>query len=420
LSQSNLNIDISSINVRQRYLRYSLLIGSLAGVLGFAEVIARKSLGASELSVTLISMTWPVTSLISIWWARLLVGRDQRKFVWLFGTIAYLVLASGGFLNSVGHLMAILILFFLINSLFIPSENRILQQHFPATRTGRIFGLASGMRTGTAALASLFAGLYMDRVEGGYRHLFVIVSIIGFIALTQFASIKTGHVKGADAVPLNRRMLFEPLKKVIQLLSRRRDFLRFEAAFMLYGVAFMMTLPVIPLYLVDDLKFGYTTIGLARGMVTQLVMIVAVPLLGRVFDRSTPHRMAAIIFLALSIFPFLLLSAGQFEGTMRLIMVYISFGYFGLVMSGVLLLWGLSSLRFAGEEDAGVYHSVHVAAVGVRGIFAPLLGYLVMTTMGKTVTLITCSVLWVLSSIMMILMRKIDLRSGDYRSLRAE
>jgi len=389
-------------------------------VLGFAEVIARKSLGASELSVTLISMTWPVTSLISIWWARLLVGRDQRKFVWLFGTIAYLVLASGGFLNSVGHLMAILILFFLINSLFIPSENRILQQHFPATRTGRIFGLASGMRTGTAALASLFAGLYMDRVEGGYRHLFVIVSIIGFIALTQFASIKTGHVKGADAVPLNRRMLFEPLKKVIQLLSRRRDFLRFEAAFMLYGVAFMMTLPVIPLYLVDDLKFGYTTIGLARGMVTQLVMIVAVPLLGRVFDRSTPHRMAAIIFLALSIFPFLLLSAGQFEGTMRLIMVYISFGYFGLVMSGVLLLWGLSSLRFAGEEDAGVYHSVHVAAVGVRGIFAPLLGYLVMTTMGKTVTLITCSVLWVLSSIMMILMRKIDLRSGDYRSLRAE
>ena len=410
----------SSIDARQRYLCYSILIGSLAGVLGFVEVIARKSLDASELSVTLISMSVPVTSLISIWWARLLVGRDQRKFLWLFGMVSYLILASGGFLASVGHLLAILILFFLINALFIPSENRIFQQHFPATRTGRIFGLASGMRTGTAALASLLAGLYMDRVEGGYRHLFIIVSIIGFIALTQFASIKTGYVKGADTVPLNRRLLLEPLKKVIQLLSRRRDFLRFEAAFMLYGIAFMMTLPVIPLYLVDDLEFGYTTIGLARGMVTQLVMIGAIPLLGRVFDRSTPHRMAAVIFLALSIFPLLLLSAGQFEGIKRLIMVYITFGYFGLVMSGIVLLWGLSSLRFAGDEDAGVYHSVHVAATGVRGSFAPLLGYLVMTTMGKTVTLITCSVLWVVASLMMILMRKIDLRSGDYRSLRAE
>ena len=390
------------------------------GVLQFGEIIARKSLGASGLFITLMVMAMPVTSITSIWWARLLVGRDQRKFVLLFGSLAYLVLMSGLLLHTIEHLLTMYILFFLVNALIIPSENRIFQQHVPAKRTGRLFGMANGLRTATAALISAFAGWYMDIFEGGYRHLYFGVALVGFIALIHFASIPTGQIKGADTIPFNRRLLLEPLQKVIELLKRRGDFFRFEMAFMLYGIAFMMSLPAIPLYLVDDLQLSYSTIGLARGMTSQLVMIPVIPLLGRIFDRTTPHRLASVIFLMLSIFPLLLLSAGQFVGTMRMVMIYITFGYFGMVMSGVMILWSLSSLRFAGKEDAGVYHSVHVAATGIRGIFAPLLGYLIMSTMGKTTVLLASSVLWVLSSIFVVLMRYWDVRKGEFRSLRAQ
>jgi len=353
-------------SVSRQYILYATFAGVVFAVMQFGEVIARKSLGASELSVTLITMTMPVSSLTSIWWARLLVGRSQTKFLLFFGVIAYLALMSGIFLKTFEHLLTIHIAYFLINALIITSDNRILQQHIPPARTGRLFGLASGSRTAMVALVSLLAGWYMDVSAGGFRHVYFAAAIAGLFALSRIASIPTGYVAGADPQPINRKLFLGPLEKVFLLLKRRRDFLRFEAAFMLYGIAFMISLPVIPLYLVDDLHLSYSQIGIARGTVPQMVMILFIPLLGRLFDRTTPHRMAVIVFFLLSFFPLLLLYAGQVEGTMRMFMISIAFGFFGAVMSGVMVLWSLSSLRFAGSEDSGVYHSVHVAATGVR------------------------------------------------------
>ena len=384
----------------------------------FGEVIARKSLGASGLSVTFLTMTWPLAGFTSIWWARILVGRDQRRFLLLFGIIAYLIIMSGGMLRSFEHLFLMHLLFFFATAMFIPAENRILQRYIPSNGIGRLFGTASGLRTGMTALAAGGAGWYMDHITGGFRHLYLAAGLVGFIAVWQLASIRFDRKEGDIYQSINRTLLLDPLRNVIRLLKERKDFLRFEIAFMIYGIAFMMTLPVIPLYLVDDLQLSYSTIGMARGAVSQLLMIVAIPLFGRYFDRSTPHRMAAVVFLGLAFFPVLLLTAGHLEGTYRMIMVYVTFGYFGIVMSGVSVLWSLSSLRFAGSEDAGVYHSVHIAATSLRGMFFPLIGYFIMTTMGKTTALLTSSACWIIASVVMILMRRWDIRKGENRSLR--
>ncbi len=406
--------------VSRRYILFAIFTGTVFAVMQFGAVIARKSLGASELSVTFITMAMPVTSFTSIWWARLLIGRNQSKFLLFFGIFVYLVLSSGILLNTYAHLLTIYLIFFMLNALIVTSENRILQQHIPAPQTGRLFGLASGMRTAMVALVSALAGWYMDIINGGFRHIYIVASLSGMVALLFIASIPTGQIAGADPQPINRQLLLSPLQKVIQLIKRRRDFLRFETAFMLYGIAFMISLPVIPLYLVDDLQLSYSQIGIARGTVPQLLMILFIPLFGRLFDRSTPHRMAVGVFFLLAFFPLLLLSAGEFNGTLRMLMLYTSFAFFGAVMSGVMVLWSLSSLRFAGSEDAGVYHSVHVAATGIRGLFAPLLGYLVMSVFGKTTALLTSSVLWIMASLMMIVMRKWDIRTGENRSLHAQ
>lgn len=405
-------------SVPQRYIGFASLGGAVFAVLHFGEVIARKSLGASPLTVTLLTMCMPVGALTSIWWARLLVGRDQRKFLIIFGLIANLALLTGIFLNNMLHMIVIFMCFFIFNALMVTADNRILQQHIPARRTGRLFGSASAARLGIAALFAFGIGMYMDRVEGGFRHIFILVAVAGIASTFVMSSIRTGYVKGADPIPINKRLLLEPVQKLIQLLKRRKDYFRFEVAFMLYGIAFMMTLPVIPLYLVDDLQFSYSQIGLAKGTIAQLIMIFCVPMFGRIFDRTTPHKLASVVFFLLAFFPIILLSAGRVEGTMRMILVYTAFGYFGFVMSGVIVLWSLSSLRFAGKEDSGVYHSVHVAATGIRGSFAPLIGYYVMTTLGKTTALLTASVIWILSSILMILMRRWDIRVGEDRSLR--
>lgn len=402
-----------------RFLAFSTLAGVVFPMLHMGEVIARKSLGSEGILITFLTMTMPVASITSIWWARLLVGRDQRKFLLYTGIIGYITLLSGLFLGNMGHMLTMYMIFFLANALTIPATNRILQQHIEPSRIGRLVGVGSGLRMGLAALMSFGAGRYMDAVEGGYRHIYMIAAVAGFIGIWQLAKVKTKQVEGSDRQYFNKTLLLSPLKKVIDLLKRRKDYLRFEIAFMFYGIAFMMILPVVPLYIVDDLKMSYTEIGLAKGTVPQLIMLVCMPIFGRWFDKTTPHRLSVIIFLMLSVYPVLLLTAGQFQGTLQMTLVFAAFGTFGMAMSGVMILWSLSSMRFAGSEDAGVYHSVHAAATGLRGLFAPLLGYVIMTFFGKGTALLCASGLWVFAAGLMVIMRRIDVRRGEAHSLRA-
>ncbi|MBT3231228.1 MAG: MFS transporter [Calditrichaeota bacterium] len=403
----------------RRYILYVSLSGAVFGIMQFGEVIARKSLGASPLMVTLITMTMPVAALTSIWWAKLIEAGDQRKLLIFVGSIGYLALASGAFLFNVSHLLIFYLIFFLSFALVGPSENRILQQYVASGSTGKTVGMGYSIRMGVAALACGVAGIWMEHTEGGFRNMYPVAALIGFIAIGILATIQTKNNQVSKPLKVDSHFIFSPIKDVIALLKRRKDYLRFEIAFMTYGIAFMMTLPVVPLFLVDDLGLGYDVIGLARGTGTQIVMILTIPIFGRLFDRTTPHRMGAYVFSALGLYPVILLSAAYFEGIMRDILVYTSFAYFGTVMSGVMLLWNLSSLRFSGDEDAGVYHSVHITATGIRGVFAPLLGYFVMTFLGKTTALLTAAVLFFIGGILMVVMRKIDIKNGEATSLRA-
>lgn len=402
-----------------RFLTFSTLAGAVFPMLHMGEVIARKSLGSEGILITFLSMTMPIASIASIWWARLLVGRNQAKFLLYTGIVAYLALLTGIFLDNMAHMLAMYMIFFLANALTIPATNRILQQHITPSRIGRLVGVSSGLRMGLAVVMSFGAGKYMDAVEGGFRHIYAVAAVAGAIGIWQLSRIQTQTVEGSERQYVNKSLFLNPIKKVIQLLRRRKDFFRFEIAFMFYGIAFMMTLPVVPLYIVDDLGLSYTEIGLAKGTVPQLIMLICMPIFGRWFDRTTPHRLSVIIFMMLSLYPVLLLTAGKFEGSAQLLMVFVAFGTFGVAMSGVLILWSLSSMRFAGNEDAGVYHSVHAAATGVRGLFAPMLGYVVMTYFGKSTALLCSSAIWLFASALMLIMRRIDVKRGEAHSLMA-
>ena len=404
----------------RKVLVYGALGGIVFSMMQFGEVIARKSLGASELQVTLMTMAMPVTSLTSIWWGRILIGRDQRAILWIFGIFGLLAMATGVFLVTFEHLFIMFLIYFAAFALQGTAQNRALQQHIPPKQTGGLFGLAQGMRMFFAAILSAFAGWWLEVSDKGWQELFPSVALVGLISLAALAAIRTGM--NTDAAPLKiKYWMISPLKDAAILLKKRPDYFRFEIAFMIYGVAFMMTLPVVPIFLVDDLQMTYAQIGITRGTAFQVVMIGSVPFFGRVFDRSTPHRMAVWAFSILSLYPLLLLSAKYFDGTIRFLLVLSSFMLFGFALGSIMLIWNLSSMRFTGPgEDAGHYQSVHIAATGVRGLFAPLLGYAVMKTFGNEVALAAAAAVWLLSALAMAAARFYDIKKGGALSLRVK
>jgi hypothetical protein len=207
---------------------------------------------------------------------------------------------------------------------------------------------------GVAALVSWIGGMWMDSVDGGFRHVYFVAGLFTLASTLIFAGMPTRNDPDAERQGLNRRLILGPLIEAGKLLKRRPDYLRYEIGFMIYGMAFIGMLPVVPLFLVDDLGFDYTTIGVARGTVMQLLMIPSMWIFGKLFDKMTPHSMAAWVFSALALHPLLLISAAYLPESVQLAAVMTSFATFGAAMGGVSILWSVSSVTFARDEDAGV------------------------------------------------------------------
>ena len=402
-----------------KFVFYSALVGAVSGLFQLGEVIACKSLDASAFGVTLLTMMGPIANFTSLWWGRILAGRDQSKILAYAALGCGLVLASGFVVSSMPHLTALFLLYYVFMSLTYTTENRALQQHIAPARIGRLFGVATAVRMGLGALIATAAGLYMDSHPFGYRHLLGGSALVCAFGMLQLAAIRTARDASTPRSHIGLALLIEPLLNVMPLLRARKDFFRFEVAFMIYGAAYMMAMPVLPVFLVDTLQLDYTTIGLARGGIYFALLALAIPTFGRIYDRSTPHRMATGLFLLLAFFPLALLAAVWTEATWRLVFLYTGFGIFGIAMGGITVLWSLSSIRFAAHEDVSLFHSVHVAATGVRGLFAPLLGFALMKATSPQTALIVIAAVWLISSVAVVALRARDIRTGDFRSLRA-
>lgn len=386
--------------MRGRFTTALALSGPVYAIVTFGEVIARKSLGASALSITLLTMLMPLANFTAIWWSRMLEGRDQRKILLLVGLVGHVSIMSGIYLTHLPHLLLIFLVYYLAYAVVLTAQNRLLQQHVSSKDHGSLFGMANSLRMAAAALVSWLAGLWMDVHPDGFRHVFLITGAIGVISTLLFASIPTRHQTDHIAWRPTWSNLLAPLKDAGRLLKRRGNFFRFEVGFMIYGMAFMMMLPVTPIFLVDDLQLDYTMIGLARGALFQLVTILSIAFFGRLYDRITAQKLASIVFTMLALHPVLLILS-KLLPDFTTTYVLASFAVFGIAMGGVTILWSVSSVRFAGDEDAGVYQAVHIAATAVRGSIAPLFGYVVMTWLGRLPALAIASAIWLISGVFM-------------------
>lgn len=386
--------------IKVRFSSAVALSGPVWAAIQFGEVIARKSLGASAIAITLITMLNPLVNFTAIWWSRILEGRDQRRIILITGLLGHLAIMTGIWLTHLPHLLVMFLFYYVAYAAYQTGQNRVLQQHVEKETHGALFGVSNGIRMALAAGASYFAGLWMDHHPDGFRHVFLITGAIGAIGIVLFATLPTRRDPNHRHYRPNHHNLLTPLREAWRLLKRRPDYLRFELGFMVYGIAFMMMLPVVPIFLVDDLTLDYTAIGLAKGAIFQVVTILSITWFGKLYDRMTPHALASRVFLLLAVHPVMLIFSWLFPA-LRLPIVYAAFGLFGFAMAGVSVLWSVSSVRFAGEEDAGVYQAVHVAATAVRGSFAPLLGYLVMTFFGRLQAMGLAAFFWIAAGIIM-------------------
>ena len=367
----------------------ALFNGAVQSLSQTQDIIARKALLAQDWQLMLMTMIWPVSNFFSIWWGRFYEKSCHKSRFFLFaGIFGRLTLVYAIWLTTMNEYLVLLGLLFSANSILIPAQNSIYQKNIHHTRRAKVYGYTISLGMIVSVAVTFAAGKILDLHEEHFRWILVVTGLAGFIssALLSMVKLQAPIIEPPckkEKIPF-RKIVLDPIHRTLELMKSNKAFAAFERDFSIYGMGYIMMQPIIPIYMVDKLQLSYTNNFLAKGILSQVGMLFLSPLIGKLHDRLHPFRFIAASFALLMVFPllFVLSSLWAGESVLAVIIVFIAYTIFGIAMAGVNLSWNMSSIFFAGKEDASMYQSVHVTMTGIRGLIAPILGFALLKIMG--------------------------------------
>jgi len=345
------------------HARASLLEGLLAGTLITSDVVARKSLGATQFQIMILTMAPSVSMLLALVLADRFEDVPQRRlFLWA-GVLGRLVLLAMAAVAGPWPFLAVLLVQATVQTVVIPAQNAVYQANYRPDYRGRLFGRAQVFALGATAAAAWAAGTVLDHDPRAFRWLYPAAGVAGFGACLVFGSIRVRRTPwprapGAGAAPAAGGSMWTTL-------FRDPAFRRFETAMFVYGMGFMCIQPVFARLFVDELRMTYSDASLAKGVVFNAVPMAALAFAGRMHDRIGLERLATRAYVLLALF------AAWMAFVHTPAQVVAGFALFGLGMAGVGIAWSMGPLKYAPSGEASRYMGVHVALVGIRA----LLGY---------------------------------------------
>lgn len=362
----------------------ALFNGVFNGFTGIQDIIARKAFNALDWQLMVLTMIWPVTNFLSIWWGKILEQSSSKaKFFWFVAFFGRLSLILAYFTTSMNIYLLIFGLVSFFNGILSPASNSIYQSNLPHDRS-KIFGYTMSAASAISMIFAFIAGRFLDSSEANLKLIFVFVSLAGFLSASILSFIKIAKNKVTYQDRMKRSEFFlTPLLRAFQLLKTNKPYAHFQRDFTLYGFGFLSLSPVIPIFMVDYLKLNYTHSFVSKGILAQIGFLILSPVFGKLHDNFHPFKFASYSFASIAVFPLLLIITGLIQNnSFSLFAIYFSFLVYGFAMSGVNMAWNMSSIHFAGNEDASMYQSLHITITGIRGLFAPVLGILAKNYMG--------------------------------------
>ena len=399
--------DLARLTARRYYAGAAFQGVWTTGQYLFPFVLA-KSLGAPAWLVTLSVMMETSGMVLGLWWGPLVAGGHRRRTLFWGGLAGRVVLVAALLATTPGRFVALLGLVYLFVSLVYPAQNSILQENIPERRRGEVFGRGALIQHAVAAACSLVVGAQLDRDPMSYTWLFPVIGALGFGYPLLLSTLPrparpagdVGAPAPSPAPPAARSLataLWQPFRDARDTFRRDRAYLWYQLNFTLYGVAFIMLVPVVPLYFTSELALDYSAIAGARILIGSLGVGLLGPLAGRLMDRLHPARLCALAFGWVALYP-LTLAAGPWLDLSPAATAYAAFAVYSVGMAGVNITWNVGSIAFAPPGRGGHYQGIHVAMVGVRGVLAPVLGYVMLEVAGYRAAFLAAAVLFVLAA----------------------
>jgi len=416
---NHLSLEIKTIERKtfQLHLISQVFTGMAFGILMLQDVILKKSLLASDFQVTLLIFLTSSAFLFSIYGPEIInrSNNQSRMIISMAVFSRFFLIIIPLFETPVFFIFCIAAMSY-ADSLIKPAWNAVFKHNYTSERRSTLYSYASSLLTITTLLVTTLLGYLLDIDFRLYKILFPVAGlfdIMAYINLAKMISIGKLNEHNSDnkftgkiSFALFKDILILPVRNLLRIFRDNKPFYRFEIYFFLYGMAFMIASPAVPIFMVQTLHLDYSSISVARGLVFYTATILFTPVMGRLHGTGNPTRFCGYLFLALILYPLLMLSI-KYLGVDRNIvspdtLLYITFFFFGVFMSGITISWNLSSIYYAPSMEVANYQAVHITLTGVRGIFAPFIGYMILKLVSIEATFIVSSLFFLFAGAMML------------------
>ena len=223
-----------------------------ACIIPFTQVVLRR-LGAS---VDMLALYTALLFVGSVFTSFSIVLMRRRRtiniivFCWLLGRSLFLLTA---FVTGAMQLMAIGIVFWLLEAFVIPAYTRVIQKIYPESGRGKVMSTVRMGRVSVILLVTPLAGWALDRV--GYQVLFPIGALFGILSTYLFTRIDLDE----GELPPRKTKTFADLWQIVR---SDRNFAVYLVSYSLFGLGGLLSWPLYPVVQVDRLQLSYSEIGL--------------------------------------------------------------------------------------------------------------------------------------------------------------
>ncbi|MBP1911677.1 MFS transporter [Thermococcus stetteri] len=350
-------------------------IGTAEGLAeAFFEVIATR-LGASTFLIGLIGSAAYVSNILSPLWARLSNRAGAKRPVIGSLLLASVFLITGALFKN-PLIFALFVFFYFIaygvrEVLYPAIVERVYEDPSVLSHSEVAFTIAY-------TIATLIAGYIMDLWS--YRVTFAIAALLLVVA-------------ALSRIPFPDAREDEEKTDVLEAIKSDRTLQMMVALFMISGTGMLMMLPAIPILEVRHLNLSNTQIGLALA-VESVSYALFVELWGKSISRPSHvvrvfqagflaiGGMAVVYYLSRSFYPVLLAS--------------FLCGVGGSAVSIGWQVFAMSVPDYRTEELS----ALHLTTCGIRGLYAPLLGSLVIELFGVRADFVIAGSLVLISALL--------------------
>ncbi len=351
-----------------RLLAFSLLRAPGLAVVGdLAALIAVKSLAAPPWEVALLTASLPVGNLLAVFWSRRITLSSQKTlYIFWPEVVTSLILMAMTFAEN-SHTYTIgFCAFLLLRTPVLQAHSAILRANYPPQWRSWLLARAIAWSEILIAVSGLIFGWLLEFNAWNYRGILALVGACSLLGAFQARRIRVADE--AQKAPQNIGAADYSLRRILSVLRSDRRFRRYEFSFSLFGFANIMTFPILPLFLQNELGIRYSMAGLILVTIPMVIDVVLLPLWGRKLDQHNPLLMRVVFNVVFT------LGMVCYPLADSLWVFAVGRALIALVQGGSSLVWILGINYFAKRRDVPLYMGLHQSLTGVRGLIAPFAG----------------------------------------------